>query len=239
MTRFALALFLCSGTIAMAQVGGGFGRVPGAPLGGGFGSIMFPGTGVPRGNPNISASPHIDNLNRSIRGAPPVGRPGGAVVLPVPILVGGFGYGYGYAPAPAAPNVTVINAPQPSPTVIINQSYTPDQAKPVMRTYPDGSLEPAESNGVSSYQAPIPSHPEPVRAKQPARSVHSDKPTVYLIALRDGTVYSAYAYWVDGDTLHYVTTKHALNMASLALVDTALTAQLNDERGVSINLGGR
>lgn len=215
-------------------VGGGFGRIqPPGSIGGGFGSIMFPGTGVPRGNPNMGSA-HIQGLSRSIRGVPPPGNPGVPIVVPVPVVVGGYGYGYGYA---QPPNVTVINAPQPSPTVIINQNYAPDQARPAMRTYPEGSLPDPEPS-VSSYQAPIPSHPAPVTSavQREIRSVHSDKPTVYLIAMRDGTVYSAYAYWLEGDTLHYVTTKHSMNMASLSLIDTALTTQLNEERGVSVKL---
>ena len=35
---------------------------------------------------------------------------------------------------------------------------------------------------------------------------------------RDGTVRAAIAYWVDGDTLHYVTTEGSHNRASLDLV---------------------
>lgn len=214
-------------------VGGGFGRIqPPGSIGGGFGSIMFPGTGVPRGNPNISG--HIPALNRTIRGVPPPGRPNQPVIVPVPVMVGGYGYGYGYA---QTPNVTVINAPQPSPTVIINQNYAPEQARPALRTYPEGAL-PAPEPAVTSYQAPVPSYaaPEPSSAPRVIRSVHSDKPTIYLIAMRDGTVYSAYAYWIEGDTLHYVTTKHAMNMASVSLVDTAVTTQLNEERGVTVKL---
>lgn len=219
-------------SVSAQPVGGGFGRIqPPGSIGGGFGSIMFPGTGVPRGNPNIG-SPHIQGLSRSIRGAPLPGNPGAPMVVPVPVVVGGYGYGYAQQP-----NVTVINAPQPSPTVIINQTYTPDQARPAMRAYPEGSL-PEPEPLVSSYQAPIPSNPAPApsTARREIRSVHSDKPTIYLIAMRDGTVYSAYAYWLEGDTLHYVTTKHSMNMASLSLIDTALTTQLNEERGVAVRL---
>jgi len=233
MLRMLSVGLLVGALCAQAQIaGGGFGRIqPPGSIGGGFGSVMFPGTGVPRGNPNIGSA-HIQGLNRSIRGVPPPGNPNRPMIVPVPVVVGGYGYGYGYA---QTPNITVINAPQPSPTVIINQNYAPEQARPAVRTYPEGSLpEPP----VSSYQAPIPSYPAPEPSSSPKviRSVHSDKPTIYLIAMRDGTVYSAYAYWVEGDTLHYVTTKHAMNMASVSLVDTAVTAQLNEERGVSVQL---
>lgn len=217
-----------------AQIGPSGGRIVGGPVGGGFGSVVFPGTGVPRGNPAISTG-HIQGLSNSIRGIPPAGRPGGyrggGYIVPVPVVVGGYGYGYSGYTEPVQPNVTVVNAPQPSPTVIINQNYAPETARPVMREY---NQDPSDST-VSSYQAPIPAVPEPVKPRI-VRTIASDKPTIYLIAMKDGTVYSAYAYWIEGDTLHYVTTKHAMNMASVSLVDATVTNQLNQERGIEFKL---
>jgi hypothetical protein len=144
----------------------------------------------------------------------------------IPLFVGGgYGYGYGaYPPVQPQPNVTVVNAPPQTPSVIINQSYQPDRANPVVRDYTN--TEPT----VSSYQAPIPSNPEPVR------SIDDDKPTIYLIAMNDGLVYSAYAYWVEAGTLHYITTGHAHNQASVSLVDAKVSEQLNQERGIEFRL---
>lgn len=222
MMKAAVAILILAG-LALGQ-----GRV--GPVGQGFGNVVFPGTGIPQ------PAGHIPNLSSTIRGVYPAqpGRPHSrpsAVVVPVPVYVGG-GYGYGYAPyqQQESPSITVVNAPQPSPTVIINQNYVPDRAQPVMHEYP-GSSE------LNAYQAPVPSHPEPV--KQPARNSDDDSPTVYLIALKDGTVYSAYAYWLEADTLHYITTKHSHNRASLPLVDETLSLQLNRERSVEFKLKGR
>jgi hypothetical protein len=217
----------------------GQGRV--GPVGHGFGNVIFPGTGIPQ------PSGHIPNLSSTIRGVypgqpqPPIGRGPGRpgrtqpVVVPVPVYVGGYGYGGGYGyydqqPQPQ-PNITVVNTPQPAPSVIINQGYVPDRAQPVMRDYPGNSE-------LNAYQAPVPSHPEPVKPA-PARADNDDAPTVYLIALKDGTVYSAYAYWLEADTLHYITTRHSHNKASLPLVDESLSLQLNRERAVEFKLKGR
>jgi len=195
------------------------------PVGHGFGNVVFPGTGIPRG--------HIQNLNSTIRGVYPAPHPHrggrGPVVYPVavPVYMGGYGYGYGPDPTP---NVTVINAPQPPPSVIVNNHYTPDRPQPVMKDYTNESLpEPA---GMTSYQAPIPSNPEGRPLTQ-----REDKPTIYLVALQDGSIYPSYAYWVEGDTLHYVTTKHSLNRISVSLVDVEMSERLNRERSVEFSLG--
>ena len=58
----------------------------------------------------------------------------------------------------------------------------------------------------------------------------------YLIAFKDNSIYSAVAYWVDGDTLHYFTSGNTHNQVSMSLVDRALTERLNRERKVDIRL---
>ncbi|MEZ5351657.1 MAG: hypothetical protein R2762_03410 [Bryobacteraceae bacterium] len=228
-----------------ARPGGGFGAVnPGyprpaglGPIGQGFGNVVFPATGIP------PVTGHIPGLSSTIRGVPysnaprgGYGRSGGIYPVAVPVAVPAYGVGYGgyygaggYDYQYSAPAPVVINTAPPSPAVVINQNYQPDRVRPVMREYgapSPGSDEPT----VSSYQAPIPSNPDP------PRSIEDDKPTVYLIAMADGTVYSAYAYWVEGDTLHYITTRHSHNQASLSLVDAPLSTQLNRERDVEFRL---
>jgi hypothetical protein len=205
--------------LAFAQRGGRLG-----PIGHGFGNVVFPATGIPR------VTGHIPNLSSTIRGVNPAiprGRGhGGGIVYPIAVPVFGGGYGYSaYPPVQPQPNITVVNAPPQTPTVIINHSYQPDRANPVVREYTE--TEPA----VQSYQAPVPSNPDP-----PRRSLDDDKPTIYLIAMSNGSVYSAYAYWVESGTLHYITTGHAHNQASLSLVDTAVSEQLNRERGIEFRL---
>jgi hypothetical protein len=62
------------------------------------------------------------------------------------------------------------------------------------------------------------------------------EPSHYLIAFKDHTVYSAVAYWVDGDILHYFTSANTHNQASLSLIDRDLTERLNKESGLDVKL---
>jgi len=226
--RIPLALFFAAAW-APAQ------RPATGPVGHGFGNVVFPGTGIPRITPP-PVTGHIPSLGATVRGVYPAGgnrgpRGGGAfpIVYPVAVPVGGF-YGWSAAVPQPAPNITVINQ-QPAPAVIVNQNYTPEGARPVMRDYTNEPLPAAREAGpMQSYQAPIPSNPDPPRREA------ADKPTVYLIAMHSGAVYAAYAYWVEGDTLHYITTKHSHNRASIDLVDLKLSEQLNRERSVEFRV---
>ncbi len=58
--------------------------------------------------------------------------------------------------------------------------------------------------------------------------------TYYLIAFKDHSVYSAVAYYFEGDTLHYFTAGNIHNQASLSLVDRPLTEQLNRTRNIEV-----
>jgi endonuclease YncB( thermonuclease family) len=62
------------------------------------------------------------------------------------------------------------------------------------------------------------------------------EPSHYLIAFKDHSVYSAVAYWVDGDTLHYFTSGNTHNQVSVSLVDRDLTERLNKESGLELKL---
>lgn len=216
----------------------------------GFGNILFPGTGSapplrPSGpsfgqrlsgtiNGNVLPGPNYGNAQ---------GRRG-TVVVPyaVPVYVGG--YGYGYYPQ-QEPNVTIVQQapiqPQASaPAVIINQYYTPDTPRPSMREYPDGSLPGPSGEPPTMTVRENGGHPFPDPADLPerraARAAASDKPIIYLIAFKSGAIYPALAYWVEEDTLHYITKDKSLNKASLELIDRELSAQLNGERSVEFKL---
>lgn len=194
-------------------------RTYGSPHG--FGNVVFPGTGTaPRaGVPFSLPSGFPQRLAATVSGWPPyTGAP--AVdplrrherVYPIlwPIWVGGY---YPY-PEPA-PQLTIIMPPQPAAApVTINQYFT-------------GEPKPAERETVSTYQAPAKTPVEP-----PADSV------TFLIALKDSSVYSAVAYWVEGDTLHYITPQGRHNRVSLELVDRALSEKLNQGRKVEFRLPG-
>ena len=211
------ALGVCANTVA-AQQGNTFGSSNS------WGSVLYPGVGkAPRPQPALPPARH----------AQPGGRPAANRVSAYPVYVGGYGYGYGggYEPAPPPqqqqpPQViqqTVNVMPDPGRAMIVNPDYRPDVVRPVMREYN------AEPN--APYAAPPPA---PVTDRRP--TVDDEKPTVYLLAFKDATVHSCLAYWVEGDTLHYVTTQYSQNRISMDLVDRELSSQLNRERNVAFKL---
>jgi hypothetical protein len=67
-------------------------------------------------------------------------------------------------------------------------------------------------------------------------NLRDDQPTIFLIALTDHTVVAAIAYWVEGDTLNWVSRDAKQNRMSLSLVDRDFSKQLNDERHVEFKL---
>jgi hypothetical protein len=156
------------------------------------------------------------------------GRHGSSFIYTVPVYVGGYGYGgYGYydnsylaPPAqpqqPQQPNVTVIYPPPATPVVIY-----PSDAQGGPAQY----LPPADHGTPSVYQPPVP--PQETAAAQPSS---------YLIAFKDHTIYSAIAYWVEGETLHYFTAGNTHNQVSVSLVDRALTERLNKDAGLEVKL---
>ena len=190
---------------------------------GGFGNVVYPG-GTP------ATVPGLQRFNTFVS---PLGGPRLVVpnatqqnhqrrantgVIGYPLYVGGYdysgyaGYGQPVEQPQQQPNVTVIYPPQPAP-VIINQFGTPD---------PNAGAQPR------MYQVPQDTAPAPEAA--------TVEPNHYLIAFKDHTIYSAVAYWVDGDTLHYFTSGNTHNQASLSLVDRDLTLRLNRESGVDIKI---
>ena len=183
----------------------------------GFGNAVHPGTGHAPG-PN-SGGFHSGRFRRPII---------------YPVIVGGYfpygGYGYPYSGYygdgsyngyPYQPDSGAYPSQQ-TPQVIINQNFAPDRAYPVVREYaPDTGVE-----TIRTYDAP---------GRAPVDSVEEATP-YYLLAFKDSSVYSAFAYWVEGDTLHYVTSDRIHNQASLSLVDRDLTERLNRDRNMQVKL---
>lgn len=147
---------------------------------------------------------------------------------PNPLYYGsGNGAGYGApgndngAPGPAYYGADPSG--QGYPSVIVNPNYAPDTANPVMRDY--SYLSPA---------SPAPGGDDGQAVDQnnaaPAPSV------IFLIAMKDHTIYPAIAYWVENDTLNYITQQGVRNQVSLGLVDRDFSTQLNKERSIDFAL---
>jgi hypothetical protein len=119
-----------------------------------------------------------------------------------------------YLPAAGEPN------PQQQP-IIINQYFGTRHA----------STQTEDGNSSSSVETV----PDAVAPGDPLAAPQR----YYLIAYKDHSVYSALAYWVEGDTLHYVTTQNTHNQASLALIDLQQTTKLNADNKVPFSLAGK
>jgi len=137
-----------------------------------------------------------------------------AYPVPYPVYEGGGGYGYDQQMMPQAPAQT-------PPNVIV--LYPQGPAYQAQQGYPAGpaAMAPPQSSIVE-----IPQAPEPV----PTTATH------YLIALKDHSIYSAVAYFVEGDTLHYFTTGNSHSQVKISLVDRDLTHRLNEDSGLEIKL---
>lgn len=194
--------------------------------------VVTPGTGFPPPPPanrfTITDPTFASRLGTTVsgltdgRGYRRFRHAPGTFAYGYPVYVGGFGdYGYGY-PQDQQPNITIVNPPPQMPQVVINQNFVPDRVTPMIREYGDDS-----SGAVHAYEAP---------GRNTADNPADEGTNFYLIAFKDHSIYSAYAYWVDGDTLHYVTAQRVHNQASLSLVDRELTEKLNQGRNLQVKL---
>jgi len=215
----------------------GFGRmsnpagVIGTTGGAGFGRLIYPGTGAPvavrnprrPGSPLVAAPvpqvPHRSHAN--------------AIAIPYPVFYGGGYYDYEAPAAPYSQDVSQVPAfsngydqtTQP-PVVIINQYFKPDTANAVLHDYsnvpvPGSQVQAPDANNSSQAQTA------------------ADQQVMFLIALKDHTIFPAIAYWVDGDTLNYITVQGVKNSVSLDLVDRDFSKQINQDRKVEFGLPGK
>jgi hypothetical protein len=89
---------------------------------------------------------------------------------------------------------------------------------------------------VISQNYVTPSAP-PAQVREYAPSNQSQyKETIYLIAFRDHRIQAALAYWVEGDTLYYVTREHEQKHVPLDSIDRAFSEQINRDRRVEFRL---
>lgn len=207
--KLALITFLVAGSSAFAQIHGG---------GAGYGRAAGPSRPMRSvAPPRFVAPPQMPHPAHSQ-----------TVIVPYPVFYGGYYYdpsvgapqqpapGYSYTdPNAYSYGYTDNGAPSQSPVVIMNQSFRPDTPNPIMRDY---------SNTPLPETAPNPSgRPD-------------DQATIYLIAMKDHTIFATVAYWVEGDTLSYITVEGTQNRASLSLVDRDFSAKLNADRNVEFHL---
>ena len=177
--------------------------------------VVLPSPGVAYPAPGPPGTSTVTGLNgtgyRGYRRFRPA-----TVIYGYSLYVGGYGdYGYDNGYVDPGYQGGYATDPGPGPQVIVNPNYAPERANPVMRDYT------GESSGVQVYDAP---------GREPMDNSADEGTDYYLIAFKDHSIYSAFAYWVDGDTLHYVTPQRAHNQVSLALVDRELTEKLNRGR---------
>lgn len=240
--------FLASAGVMFGQRGPTYGSL------GGFGNVLYPGTGhAPNSAANatfparlgatVAGRPYGYGYGYPLR-APRAGHPGGhgrSVIVPYPVFVGGGYYG-GYAPddyatpPPQPEDEGQYVNPNGPPSVVINQNFIPERPNPVVRDYGSELQPPPDQSGMKLYQNS--SHPYESQATQPQapRPAADAQPTIYLLAFRDHNIVPALGYWMEGNTLHYVSVEHSLNQASLDLIDRDLSQRLNDERGVEFKL---
>jgi|SRR5215471_9874671 len=205
-----------------------------------FGSVVFPGgvnmqpvrTSPATIPPRIATPPFGTPAGQTFRrnnGQPFVnGQPFGGhqrqqntLVYAYPVFIGGYGGGYGGYDYPMMSPDAPPPAPMPQPAQMMS-SYPQETARPVIiQVLPDNNSRPIIAN-----QAPPPGD-----AQEPAPS--GDR---YLLAFKDHSVYSAVAYWFDGDTLHYFTSGNLHNQASVSLLDRELTLRLNRELGIDFRM---
>ena len=190
-----------------------------------FGSVVFPGgAAVP---PVRTAPPTMIGISpaavtRPIAGQnfrrSPVGNRGSranSFVYAYPVFVGGYDNSF----VGADPGTPPPAMPQAAPAAM----YPPETARPVMiQVGPD-----------FPSRAPMSAYQPPAAATVDETAPGSER---YLIAFKDHTVYSALAYWFDGDTLHYFTPGNVHNQVSVSLVDRDLTARLNKELGIEFHM---
>jgi hypothetical protein len=87
---------------------------------------------------------------------------------------------------------------------------------------------------VTVYEAPA--RPEIREYPETSSPERNEKP-IYLIAFKgQSNIRAAQAYWVTGDTLHFVTLQGEQRQAPVNSIDRALTSRLNRDRQIDFRL---
>jgi hypothetical protein len=144
------------------------------------------------------------------------GYPAGGYAANAGYPSGGYA-NYAYPQQQSQPNVVVVYPPQ--------QPAAPAYAAaPMIREYDEYGQEIRRMGPPPAPQAPI------------AAPAESGGAPMYLIAFRNRDIRAAVAYWVNGNTLFYVTREHEQKQVPLDMVDRDLSNRLNQERHVAFAL---
>ena len=144
------------------------------------------------------------------------------------------------------PQVVVVPYATPYPVYVESQAAPTDGDNPQQLPPPDpAAFQPQpraapapqrEPAGFAAGVAPCGRAPDPPPALPIARPAARDDPPSFYIAMNDGWVYQARAYWVDKDTLHYITANGRHNQVSLVLVNRDVSTRLNAKRADEFHL---
>ena len=208
------------------------------------GNVLYPG-GVPptppAGSPILPMGGYGQNANSghgsgSGRGSgtgnhpPRFAHPPHDRGVVVPVYLGGGGGYYGdpqQQQYQAQQQPATLEGQDPA-VVIVNQDYRPEYLNPVVHDYTNAAIP--ESPPLEQRL----STPPPARIQQ--EQVQDPSPTIYLIAMKDGNIVAALGYWMEGDTLNYITRDANRNRVSIDRVDKEFSAKLNADRKVDFKL---
>ena len=165
-------------------------------------------------------------------------------VVPYPVLVGygsmnatagDLGSDYGPAMAPLSGRGLYVDARGPyvedaGPYVDSPETSVPEPASigNTQRNLAEFPLRPSAQDSSSESSARGSGPEARLNPENRSQNAAGEGKALFWIALKDHRVYTAVAYWVQGQTLHYVTAEGSHNQVSLPLVDRQMSARLND-----------
>ena len=193
---------------------------------GGFGNVLFPGTGhAPPTPPGGINGPHF--------------------------FTNGFkaqGHWGDAAAVQSTPEAIVVDRPgDDSEEQNAAQTVPAGEISPALPQVIDQELILGKSDlgANGDYQSGRQAHPDKPGACENSTSEAAwrphkpcnGEPTVYILALKNGSTVQALGYWIQGSILYYVSSKYALNQISLVLVDEQRSQELNAEQGLDFTRG--
>jgi hypothetical protein len=202
---------------------------------------------IPRSAPPAGALPSRTGVTPPI--TPPITNP--PITTPTPPIgaVGGWRKPGGWSPAgQEQPAVVAMPYAAPYPVYVDSQDPPADPENPQESPSPTAVapqpqttivLAPTPQPGPAvpnTGLAPCGRAPDSPPALPLARPVPVNDPPSFYIAMNDGWVYIARAYWVENDTLHYITDHGRHNQVSLGLVNREVSMRLNAKRADEFHL---